>query len=135
MPPGMWNTLSAELVLKSDWNNTPWTIFFKSDRHNARWTIIFSLGDTRGEEPGDLMPAATADNLSQGDLHHEQGGQGGEQEPQGGVEESWTGLLAPLAGARHCLWGAHASRDTSWASGSHRVHEVLMPEIKRFLLL
>ena len=49
---------------------------------------IFSLGDARGEEPGDLMPASTADNLSQGDLHHEQGGQGGEQEPQGSVEKS-----------------------------------------------
>ena len=97
----------------------------KSDRHNTPWTIFFSLGDARGEEPGDLMPASTADNLSQGDLHHQQGGQGGEQEPQGNVEKSWTGHLAPLAGPRHCLRGANASRDPSWTSGSHPVHEVL----------
>ena len=110
-------------------------MFFKSNRDNIRWTIVFSLGDARGEEPGDLVPASTADNLSQGDLHHQQGDQGGEQEPQGSVEKSWTGLLAPLAGARHCLRGANASRDPSWASGGHPVHEVLMPEIMRFLLL
>ena len=125
LPPGIRNTLAAECVLKNDRHNTPWTIFFKRVRHNIHWTFIFSLGDARGEEPGDLMPASTADNLSQGDLHHEQGGQGGEQEPQGSVEKSWTGRLAPLAGARDCLRGANASRDPSWASGSHPVHEVL----------
>ena len=123
------------ISFKSDRHNIPWAIFSKSDRHSIRWTIIFSSGDARGEEPGDLVPASTADNLSQGDLHHQQGDQGGEQEPQGSVEKSWTGSFAPLAGARHSLWGAHASRDPSWASGSHPVHEVLMPKIMRFLLL
>ena len=86
---------------------------------------IFSLGDARGEEPGDLMPASTADNLSQGDLHHEQGGQGSEHEPQGSVEKSWSGRFAPLARPRHCLRGANASRDPSRTWGSHPIHEIL----------